>query len=298
MAISGDFLLDVLQGDSSAIGECRHTDDHGIEVSEVSGPLIGWIEGEGQEKVSCLLVQGDVLTGLSAEFVQFVFEIRFDIFPAFGEAGEPEAPQIDTRKEVLAELLFTDVVCEVAIRAADEEKIALFIGGSAEWAKRFLFDSLEEHSLGLEREFADFIEEENAAIGLFEESGMVCPGSRERALLVSEEGGFGQIAAECGAVDRDIIALDFSGLFLEKIDLFGELAFAGTGWAGQEDWFCRAKRDTFDGFDEFVKGCVFGIDALLEEGKVVLSLGLESFGEFVVAGKIEVNDIADTLGIA
>lgn len=80
--------------------------------------------------------------------------------------------------------------------------------------------------------------------------------------------------------------------------MFGELAFAGSGRAGQQDWFCRSKRDAFDGFDEFVEVGVFGIDALLEEGEIVLSLAFEAFGEFVVTGKVQVDDIADSLGIA
>ena len=111
MAVSFDFLPDVLRGDSSAIGECGHADDHGIEIAEVAGPLIGSIEGEGQEKLSSLLVERDVFSGLSAEFVQFVFEIRLDVFPAFGETGKAETPQIDAGKEVLAEFSFADGGC-------------------------------------------------------------------------------------------------------------------------------------------------------------------------------------------
>ncbi len=226
-----------------------------------------------------------------------VVQVRLDVLAAFGESGHLEAPEVDAGEEVAAELAACDVVHEVAVRAADELEVAVLVLGGAERAVGLLLDCLEEHRLGLHRQLADLVEEDDAAVGLLEEADVVGAGTGERAFLVSEKGGLREVAAERRAVDGHEVALDLAGLLLEQVDLLGELALARAGGTGEQDGVGGAYGHAFDRLDEPVEVGVARGDALLEEGEVLLALGLEALGEHVVAREIEVDHVDHALGV-
>ena len=163
---------------------------------------------------------------------------------------------------------------------------------------RLLLDRLEEHGLRLHRKLADLVEEDDAAVGLLEIAVVVGHGAGEGALLVAEERRLGRLAGKGRAVDVDEGALDLARLALEQVDLLCKLALSGACRAGEEYRVGGADGDPLDGFDEAVEGLVLRVDALLEEGEVVLPFDLEALGELVVAREVEVDDAADAAGVA
>ena len=126
---------------------------------------------------------------------------------------------------------------------------------------------------------------------------MVGAGARERTFLVPEEGGLREVAAERGAVDGHELALDLVGLLLEQVDLLGELALACAGGAGEQDGVRGAHGHALDRFDEVVEVGVARLDALLEEGEILLPVGLEPLGECVVTREVEVDHVDHALGV-
>ena len=293
----GDFVLYDVFGDASAVGERGHAHDHRVEIAEVAVPRRRGGERELEEAGACLLAERHVLVRTLRILQELVVEVRLDVFAAFGESGHLEAPEVDAGEEVAAELATRHVVHEIAVRTADELEVAVFVLGGAEGAVVLLLDCLEKHRLGLHRQLADFIEEDDAAVGLLEETGVVGAGAGEGSLPVSEERGLRKVAAERGAVYGHEGALDLPGLFLEQVYLLGELALARAGGAGEKDGVGGAHGHALDRLDEPVEGGVARGDALLEEGEVFLAFGLEALGEHVVAREVEVDHVDNALGV-
>ena len=79
-------------------------------------------------------------------------------------------------------------------------------------------------------------------------------------------------------------------MFLEEVNLLGELALACSGGAGEQDRVGRAHSDAFDGLDELVKGGIMRVDSAFQEREIVLAFGFEALGELVVAREVEVDD--------
>src|SRR5690606_15057746 len=90
----------------------------------------------------------------------------------------------------------------------------------------------QELRLQLERQLADLVEEERAAVGGAEAPGALAGRARERALVVPEELALEQPLGDRGAVDDD------EGLLAARapaVDGVGEALFARAGLAEDED---------------------------------------------------------------
>ena len=83
-----------------------------------------------------------MLTCLLHITVELVVEVRFDVFAAVGKPWQAEAPEVDARKQIGAELLFAHFDGEIAVGSAYELKVAVFVFCRAQGTEGFLFDSL------------------------------------------------------------------------------------------------------------------------------------------------------------
>ena len=119
----------------------------------------------------------------------------------------------------------------------------------------------------------------------------------ERAFLVAEERGLGELAAERGAVHVHELPTDLSVELLKLVYLVGELALACAGRSRKEDRIGGSDSNPLDGLDESVERLVPGLNALLEEREIVLSFYFEALCELVVTGQVEVDDAACSLGV-
>ena len=51
-AVPADFIVDVGEGDASAVRERGHADDHGVQVAEIAGPRVVRVEGKGKKTLA------------------------------------------------------------------------------------------------------------------------------------------------------------------------------------------------------------------------------------------------------
>ncbi len=95
-----------------------------------------------------------------------------------------------------------------------------------------LLDGAQELRLQAHFHFADFIEEQRAAVGLFELADAAGDGAGERAFLVAEEFGLEEVLGDRRAVDRDERLL---GARRSRMDITRDDFLTDAGFAGDED---------------------------------------------------------------
>ncbi len=69
--------------------------------------------------------------------------------------------------------------------------------------ERLAIEHAQQFHLGLQLQFADFVEEQRALVGHFEQARLGSVGAAERAFFVSEQFAFDQVLGERSAVDVD-----------------------------------------------------------------------------------------------
>src|SRR5271155_5399564 len=89
------------------------------------------------------------------------------------------------------------------MRRRDDANIDLQVTRIAETADRVLLQNAKELDLQAQRELADFVEKESAAVRLFEEATPVASGVGKRTLLVPEKLRFEESLRDRPAIDRD-----------------------------------------------------------------------------------------------
>ena len=82
-----------------------------------------------------------------------------------------------------------------------------------------------------ERQLADLVEDQRAAVGLREEAGAARGGAGERALDVAEQLGVGEVGGQRGAVEADERLVRARRLRVEEL---GDELLAGAGLAAHE----------------------------------------------------------------
>ena len=105
--------------------------------------------------------------------------------------------------EVFAELALLDAAGQVAIGGGDHPDVDLDGFGTAQALQFALLQDAQEFGLQIHRQFADFVEEERAALGLFEAADAALEGAGEGAAHMAEELAFQQGFGEGAAVDGD-----------------------------------------------------------------------------------------------
>lgn len=199
-----------------------------FEFADVAVP--GVLEEEG------LGVGGDLGGVGELEFVGHacgeVLGEEEDVFGACAEGGEVEDFEGESVEEVVHEASLLGEGGEVGVGGADDADVDGDGFVAADALEVAVFDDAEDFFLYGEGDVAEFVEEEGAVVGLFEEAGasFVCAG--EGAGFVAEEFGFDEAGAEGGAVELDEGFLPAWGEVVEV--LCGEF-FAGAAFADEEE---------------------------------------------------------------
>ena len=105
--------------------------------------------------------------------------------------------------EIAAELLVGDHLREVAVGRRDQPDVDADGPGAAQALELLLLQHAQELRLQLERDVADLVEEQRAAIGQLEPADLLRDGAGEGALLVAEELALEQPRRNRGAVELD-----------------------------------------------------------------------------------------------
>lgn len=171
----------------------------------------------------------------------------------------------------------------------DDQEVTVHFLVRAHGEEAFFLDSLEQHRLFVEPQFADFVEKQHAAVRRPQQAVPGVLGAGEGALDMPEQGRHGAVAAQGGAVDLDKTSLDLMPAALELIDAPGQERLAGTGGADQQHRCPGAQGHPLDLFDGAVERGVAGGDPRLEEGQALQALAGEARGDAVVARQVEVD---------
>ena len=121
---------------------------------------------------------------------------------------------------------------QVPIRGRDDPCVERNVLQSTDSAECSFFKHAQKFCLQAELQLADLVQQEGAALGLFEHSFFAGLGVGEGALLVPKQFAFDQGARNCGAVDRDEWPI---GTIRLVMDRFGHQVLARAGFSLQQN---------------------------------------------------------------
>ncbi len=249
---------------------------HGVfEFADVAGPLVVEQDAEGLGGEGGGL--GGVFGGVDAEEV---LGEEGDVFAALAEGWELEGDDVKTIEEVFAEAAVPYGLLEVDVGCGDDADVDLDFGGAAEMHEAAILQDAEDFGLHVHGHGANFVEEEGAAVGYFEEALLGVDGGGEGSFDVAEEGRFEEVGGDGAGVDGDEGLVAAGGVL---VDGFGDKLLAGAGLALDEDGGAGGG-DLGHGVEEAEHGLgfaddVFEVIALLEG-----ALKLNDLGFGAVAG--------------
>ncbi|QJE81303.1 Uncharacterized protein PA52Ts1_6347 [Pseudomonas aeruginosa] len=155
-----------------------------------------------------------------------------DILGAFAQGRQVEHDHVEAVEQVLAELALGDHRAQVAVGRGKDAHIG---AAGHRIADAFVFLVLDEaQQLGLQgqREVADLVEEQGAAVSLADPAQGAFGGTGEGAATVPEQFAFHQFGGQRRAVDGDLGLLR---AFAPGVDGACQFALAGAGFAEDED---------------------------------------------------------------
>lgn len=199
---------------------------HVGELADIAGPGVVL---EGPKSVF-----GE-LTGALAALVDLLEEAEGELRnlrAAITKSRETDLNDFEAEVEVFAETFILHFLFEVAIGGSNDADVDLAGTRAADALDDAVLNDAKELGLDVERKFGDFVEEEGAAISVFEEAGFVGGSSGESALGMTEQVGFGERFGNGGAVDGDDV---LGGARAEAMDEMSEAFFTGAGFSGEED---------------------------------------------------------------
>ncbi len=125
-----------------------------------------------------------------------------DIATAFAQRGKMDWKDVQAKVEVFAECAGGHHFRQVAVGGGDDSDIDLASSGAAQRFELAFLQHAEEFGLEFQRQLADFVEEDGAAVGKREPAFTPGHGAGERAPLVAEEFAFNEVGRDGGAFDE------------------------------------------------------------------------------------------------
>ena len=159
-----------------------------------------------------------------------------DVVDAFAERRDVDGDLLQTVVEVFAEMAVADSGYEVDIGGGDDTDVDFERSGGAYGDDFSIFKYAEQLDLHGQWEFADFVEEDGAAVGFFEVAFAVFVGAGESTFDMAEEFAFDGSFGDGTTVDGNKATALF-GMFAEAVfvDDAREDVFAHAAFAGDED---------------------------------------------------------------
>ena len=132
---------------------------------------------------------------------------RQDVVAAVAQRREREGKYVEAVVEIFAEPAGGDFRAQQPIGGRDHAHVERHGGGAADALDLPLLQHAQQLGLQRERHLGDLVEQQRAALGLFELAGMRGVRAGERALLVAKQHGFEHVLGDRRAIDRDEVAL-------------------------------------------------------------------------------------------
>ncbi len=134
--------------------------------------------------------------------------------------------------KVLAEVPFADGLFQIAIGGGDHAYVDLHVAHAADAPDDLVLEHAQQLGLQQGRELSNFVEEERAAIGRFEQTLLHCLRVGEGASFVAEEFGLHQRLGDGRAVDGDEWPVLARALVVNRL---GDQVFARSAFALDEN---------------------------------------------------------------
>ena len=145
--------------------------------------------------------------------------------------GDAQADDVEAEIKILAETAGGGFGGQVAVAGGENADVDANGRVAADAVDFALLDGAQQFGLHAHIHFADFVEQERAAMGRFEFTGAPGEGAGEGAFFVAEQLAFQQGFGNGGAVQRDERA---AGAARFAVDMAGEHFLAGSGFACDE----------------------------------------------------------------
>src|SRR5579863_2786986 len=149
-----------------------------------------------------------------------------DIFAAFAQGRQPYGKNVDAVEQVVTELALADAAREIPVGGCDHTYVDLQGARAAQPLELLILQDTEQFGLHFQRNLADFVEEQGAAVGQFHAAHFARDGAGEGPLLVAEELAFQQSGRDGGTVELDEIAIVAAA---EAVNGAGDQFFARAG---------------------------------------------------------------------
>jgi hypothetical protein len=218
---------EVFRHENSTASHQNGTLDHVLEFTNIAG--IGIVLKDQDGFIGKADVRERVLFAID---VEKVLSERNDVRAAFAERGHGNAHDVEAVIEIFAKDFFTDAGFEVAVGGGNGTEITVNGFGAADALEGTFLKDAQELGLKVGREFTDFVEENGAAFGHFETTGLAGDGTGEGAAFVAEQLGLKKVFGQGGAVDDDK-GLVFALAVL--VNGLGDELLASAGLAADED---------------------------------------------------------------
>ena len=186
--------------------------------------------------LECVHRVGRELYGGHAKFIALflddVLRDEGDVLGMGAQGGHFDFDDAKALVEVLPEFAFGYGLLQVAIGGGYDADVNGYWGGAAQAGDFFGVEDAQEAHLCREGHFADFIEEDGAAVGGFKDARSLRACVGKRTFFVAEEFAFEEGFGDCAAVD------DEKGLVAARalpVDGFGDEVFPGAAFARDED---------------------------------------------------------------
>ena len=138
---------------------------------------------------------------------------------------------VEPEQQILAEGVLAHRFGQVAVRGGDDADIDRHRPGAADPVDHALLDGAQEFCLQPHFHLGDFVEQQRAAVGLFELADAARDRAGERAFLVAEQFGFQKRLRDRRAIDADERLL---GAGRAGVNVARQHFLAGAGFAGDQ----------------------------------------------------------------
>ncbi len=157
---------------------------------------------------------------------------RQNVFLALAQRADMQRQHVEAEHQVGAEAALGHLLLQVAVGRGDDAHVQLDLAAPAEALHALLLQHAQQLGLQPQRQFADLVEQQGAAVGQLELAGLGAHRAGEGALLMAEENGFEHLLGDRRAVHRDEGRVRAGG---KAMDVARHQLLAGAGLASDED---------------------------------------------------------------
>src|ERR1700722_18429693 len=192
-AAAYDVIGQQIGSDIGVRGENHGALDSVLKFTDVTGPRVG------DERAQCFGAHATAGALVFVRiFLQEVLHQHGNVFATLAERREIDADYIEAIEKVFAELAFAHELAQIDIGGGDDADIDLNLLDSAEMHESAVLQHAQDFALRVHGHGSDFVEEERASVGDFEQTFLGGDGAGESAFDMSEECGFEQVR-RCGS---------------------------------------------------------------------------------------------------